>query len=67
MGRYVRILNSREYIRNTLEEGTHIVCDRYCFSGVAYSAAKVGGGCIVRGLIENGVRTQIAAYYCLIS
>ena len=27
-------------IQQTLETGTNIVCDRYWYSGVAYSAAK---------------------------
>lgn len=30
----------RDDIINTLNNGTHIVCDRYAFSGVVYSAAK---------------------------
>ena len=33
-------LYDRDDIINTLNNGTHIVCDRYAFSGVVYSAAK---------------------------
>lgn len=32
----------RHSILDTLASGQHIVCDRYAFSGIAYSAAKVG-------------------------
>jgi dTMP kinase len=28
-------------IKKLLDEGTDVVCDRYAFSGVAFSAAKV--------------------------
>lgn len=31
-------------LRATLQAGTHVVCDRYAFSGVAFSAAKPGMG-----------------------
>ena len=30
----------KESLVETLEKGTHVICDRYAFSGVAYSAAK---------------------------
>lgn len=29
-----------KFIEETLEKGTHIVCDRYWYSGAAYSSAK---------------------------
>ena len=32
---------SRDEIKKILESGTHIVCDRYSYSGVAFTAAKV--------------------------
>ena len=32
--------NNRDVILKTLSEGTSIICDRYSFSGVAYSVAK---------------------------
>lgn len=31
----------RDVMLKDLEEGTTLVCDRYAYSGVAYSAAKV--------------------------
>jgi dTMP kinase len=31
----------KEQILKDLKEGTTLICDRYAFSGVAYSAAKV--------------------------
>lgn len=30
----------RQSIIDTLEQGTHVVCDRYAFSGIAYSCVK---------------------------
>jgi dTMP kinase len=32
-------------IANLLKEGTHIVCDRYAYSGVAFSASKMNHDC----------------------
>lgn len=32
----------KQTILETLKAGTHIVCDRYAFSGVAFSSAKPG-------------------------
>ena len=31
-----------ESLRQTLQQGTHVICDRYAASGVAFSAAKPG-------------------------
>ncbi len=31
---------SKDFIINSLKEGINIICDRYAYSGVAYSAAK---------------------------
>ena len=33
-------INFRNKILETLEKGINIVCDRYAYSGVAFSAAK---------------------------
>lgn len=34
------IIYFRNLIEETLENGNHIVCDRYAYSGVAFSTAK---------------------------
>ena len=31
----------KSFILETLASGTHVICDRYAYSGVAYSVAKV--------------------------
>lgn len=35
------ILLIRDYIENLLNSGVNLICDRYAYSGVAYTAAKV--------------------------
>ena len=57
----------KEQILRDLESGITLVCDRYAFSGVAYSAAKVSLVSIIifaifRGLTSNGARHQIVAW-----
>ena len=39
--RMVRTMTqAQSALRTTLEAGTHVVCDRYAYSGMAYSVAK---------------------------
>ena len=55
----------KEQILKDLESGITLVCDRYAFSGVAYSAAKVTNSyfsLFFRVLISTGARRQIAAW-----
>ena len=55
----------KEQILKDLESGITLVCDRYAFSGVAYSAAKVTNSSFslfFRVLISTGARRQIAAW-----
>jgi thymidylate kinase len=41
MVRYAMFL-FRDHIRALISGGTHVIADRYVFSGIAFSAAKVG-------------------------
>jgi dTMP kinase len=55
----------KEQILKDLESGITLVCDRYAFSGVAYSAAKVTISYFkpyFRVLISTGAKPQIAAW-----
>lgn len=36
-----------EDILTSLNNGQHVICDRYAFSGIAYSCAKVRDSCLV--------------------
>lgn len=52
----------RDQILADLKSGITLICDRYAFSGVAYSAAKVRSNCLseFRAWTTNGARTQTA-------
>lgn len=53
----------KEDMLKDLRNGVTLICDRYAYSGVAYTAAKVifhfWGKHIIRVLILNGVKLQI--------
>ena len=50
----------KEDILNDLRSGVTLICDRYAFSGVAYSAAKVSPALTsYRDLTSNGANRLI--------
>lgn len=55
----------KEQILSDLRNGITLICDRYAFSGVAYSAAKViipHSSNLLRGSTSNGARTPTRAW-----
>jgi hypothetical protein len=41
--KFIKLTTHSGRLRSYLEQGIHVVCDRYAFSGVAFSASKVRG------------------------
>ena len=60
----------KQQLTDLLASGTNVVCDRYAYSGVAYSVAKVSQevvfanlSYIFRDSTSNGVLGQIGVLY----
>ena len=81
--RHIQLVHTWQWIRDAMEQmlksGTHLVVDRYAFSGVAFSSAKVNKGMryismemvlirdsLIRDLILNGVNILTSACWYLI-